>query len=185
MYTHYRHVLLDLGGVVFQSTGVSNPVIHWDIISGLNNKYGHRLNVGEDLFPSFMMDYNKMTNQQLSGQLFLEEIWNTLDFNRELVDFLNQRFEVHILSDNYRENIEYMTERFSIPSWSKNQFYSFDFKKEKTDPSLFTDVLSKLGLNSDDVFFIDDSPKKISTAADRGISGLLFEGNEKMFQNIG
>lgn len=179
-YKHYKHVLLDLRGVVFQSTGISNRIIQWDIISQLNERYGHQLNIGEDLFSPFILDYNKMTDQQMSGQLFLEEIWNTLKFNRELVDFLNSSFEVHILSDNYRENIEYMTERFSIPSWSKSQFYSFENGLTKMDAALFEKVLAKLNLMPDEIFLVDDSPGKIQTADSCGIAGILYLDNAQV-----
>jgi hypothetical protein len=80
--------LLDLGGVVFQSTGVSNEKVKWNIISKLNEKYGHGLNIGKDLFPEFMAEYNELTAQDLRGEAFLESVFDTLEINRELIEML-------------------------------------------------------------------------------------------------
>lgn len=84
-------VLLDLGGVVFQSTGESNQKIHWSVISKLNDKYGHDLNVGKDKFPDFIEEYNKLTKQNLTGKEFLKEVFDTLKINSELIEIVKQK----------------------------------------------------------------------------------------------
>ena len=112
----HKITLLDLGGVVFQSTGTSNQKIDWKVISTLNYKYGHDLNVGRDRFADFLEEYNALTKQDLAGQEFLKEVFDTLEINQELIDFLRQQSEIIIVSDNYRENIEYISQRYDFGS---------------------------------------------------------------------
>ena len=96
-----KNVLLDLGGVVFNSTGVSNSKIIWKTISELNNKYGHQLNLGNISVTPFLKEYNQITNQDLTQAEFLKNIFDTLSFNQTLVEFLQRKFEnIFILSDN-------------------------------------------------------------------------------------
>ncbi len=179
-----QNILLDLGGVVFQSTGTSNERIHWDVITQLNYRYGHQLNVGEDLFGAFMQDYNEMTAQQLSGDAFLKAVFDTLSFNQELVDFLQKSYPIYILSDNYRENIAYISQRYHFERYFERQFYSFDFALTKEDPEIFRKVLQALNMPAEDFTFIDDSPHKLDSASAVGMKGILFQDNEQLFADL-
>ena len=176
--------LLDLGGVVFQATGASNDQIDWVVISELNRIYGLRFNIGEDVFPQFMADYNSKTGQKLSGSKFLELLWQTLEFNEELVLSLSHNYNIVIVSDNYRENIAYISKLFNFKDWSVDQYYSFDFELEKSDPKFFERLIKKTGWRGEDLIFIDDSHSKLDSAALQGIKGFLSENNEKLFADI-
>jgi len=176
-----RITLLDLGGVVFQSTGISNEKIHWSIISQLNYKYGNALNIGEDKFPTFMSEYNELTNQSLSGKTFLELVFNTLEINTELIKMVRSYSEIIIVSDNYRENIEYISKRYEFEKWAIRQFYSFDYKMEKANPLFFEQLLEDLSeYDKTEMIFIDDSQHKIDSAKKNGIKGILFQNNDQI-----
>ena len=71
--------LLDLGGVVFQSTRKTTRQVKWEIIRELSDRYGFELNIGKDKFPKFLSEYNEITNQNLSEKelLYLSlTLWN-------------------------------------------------------------------------------------------------------------
>ena len=167
-----------LGGVVFNATGESNEKINWTVISQLNHKYGHGLNIGKDLFPTFMKEYNIRTGLNLSGPAFLKAVFDTLEFNSELVEMVGGDREIIIVSDNYRENISYISQRYNFASWATEQIYSFDYQMEKVDPLFFEKLLNELiDYDLDQMIFIDDSPRKIERAKAHGINGILFESN--------
>ncbi len=173
--------LLDLGGVVFQSTGVSNKKIDWKIITHLNHKYGYELCIGEDKFPDFMTEYNALTKQSLTGKEFLKEVFDTLEMNTELVEIVGAQSDIIIVSDNYRENIEYISQRYNFDSWAIKQIYSFDYKMVKADSMFFQKLLNNLPeYTIEDMIFIDDSPHKIESAAKHGIKGIQYHDNEQV-----
>jgi HAD superfamily hydrolase (TIGR01509 family) len=177
--------LLDLGGVVFQSTGVSNEKVKWNIISKLNEKYGHGLNIGKDLFPEFMAEYNELTAQDLRGEAFLESVFDTLEINRELIEMLGEEREIVIVSDNYRENIAYISRRYAFDSWAFKQVYSFDYQMVKENPLFFEKLLAELdAYDKESMIFIDDSIEKIASAAKHGIRGIRFENNEQIRREL-
>lgn len=180
-----RISLLDLGGVVFQSTGTSNAVIHWKVISQLNDQYGHALNIGEDLFPDFLASYNQLTGQTLSGEAFLAAVFDTLRINSELIELLRSDSDIIIVSDNYRENIEYISKRYDFESWSVGQIYSYDYQMVKSNPLFFEKLLKDLEpFEKQQMVFIDDSPKKIESAQKSGIKGILFQNTEQVKQAL-
>ncbi|MEL6989165.1 MAG: HAD-IA family hydrolase [Bacteroidota bacterium] len=176
-------VLLDLGGVVFESTGISNEIIDWKIISELNNKYGADLNKGETTVDQFLKEYNNRTKQHLDIQLFLKSIFDTLKHNESLIKRLSV-LPIYIVSDNYRENIAYISERYSFNEWASNQFYSFDLALEKTDHRFFPRLLKEIDFPPHELLFIDDSIDKISNAIAVGINAIHFRGNTDLFKKL-
>ena len=170
-------LLLDLGGVVFTSTGVDSPAIDWDAITALNHRYGYDLNVGKDVFPDFLRDYNRATGLQLTGDRFLREVFDTLEINRELIEALGRKNELVIVSDNYRENIAYIAERYRFAEWATRQIYSFDYGLTKEDPAFFRRLLADLApVRPEELLLLDDSPHKLASAAQVGIRGVLYRG---------
>lgn len=177
--------LLDLGGVVFQSTGVSNEKINWEIISRLNKKYGNELSIGEDKFPDFLIEYNQLTKQSLAGKEFLKEIFDTLEMNKELVEMIRKESDIIIVSDNYRENIDYISKRYDFESWSIKQIYSFDYKMLKVNPKFFEKLLEEIeAYEKEGMIYIDDSISKIKSAEKYGIKGILYQNNEQIRKEL-
>ncbi len=172
--------LLDLGGVVFQSTGDSNSTINWSVISELNHKYGDELNIGKDRFADFLKDYNLRTQQSLGGRVFLKSLFDTLEINQELIDLLGENHDIIIVSDHYREAIEYISGRCAFGTWAVQQIYSFDYGVLKSNPLFFKRLLEELEYEKEEMIFIDDSPNKLESARVNGIEGILFRSNEQV-----
>lgn len=173
--------LLDLGGVVFQSRGKSNDRIDWNLIGKLNEKYGPKMDLGGNAFPDFLFEYNELTNQQLGKEAFLKHVFDTLDFNQELVDLIRKDRAIIIVSDNYRENIAYISKRYDFASWSIKQIYSFDYKMYKSNPHFFKQLLEEIKeYDINDLIFIDDSESKLKSASQNGINGILYQNNEQV-----
>ncbi len=173
-------ILLDLGGVVFQSSGISNNRINWYIINQLNEKYGHDLNIGNCRLSTFVSEYSYLTNQFLGELEFLAGIFDTIEFNKELIEILNVDHDIIIVSDNYRENIEYISQRYRFSEWSIKQVYSFDYHMVKSNSEFFKRLLDELDFEKEEMLLIDDSPNKIASAAANGIHGILYRGNDEI-----
>lgn len=177
--------LLDLGGVVFQSSGESNEKINWEIIAKLNHIYGHDLNIGMDIFPDFMSEYNILTNQNLAGAEFLRLVFDTLAINTTLIDFIIKHSQIIIVSDNYRENIEYISRRYDFNKWAIDQIYSFDYEMVKSDLRFFEKLVVDLKDHCvESMIFIDDSQTKLDSAAKSGIQGVLFKNNTQTIEHL-
>ncbi len=179
-----KTVLLDLGGVVFLSTDRMHPYIQWPHISSLNKKYGAALDMGEDVFVNFLSDYNILTGQSLRAEEFLAALFDTLDFNDQLIEKLKSLGTIIIVSDNYRENITYLSKRFRFEEWSKAAFYSYDLKAFKSNVLFFEKLLRELNICPDQLLLIDDDPRNVETAKSLKMEGIIFQNNEQTFSEL-
>ena len=178
-------ILLDLGGVVFLPSDAVHPQVKWPIIHQLNAKYGKDLNLGADVFPEFMRAYNALTHQQISGEQFLDQVFQSVEFNEELLEILKPLGDIIIVSDNYKENILYMEKHFGIAEWSVAQQYSYDFGLFKSDPTFFKRLFEEIpSLESQKLIFIDDGLNNIESAAIHGITGIQYKDNETCKQQL-
>lgn len=178
-------ILLDLGGVVFQPTGHSNEQIDWDIVNQLNTKFSLELNLGADTFQEFIDEYNLLTEQSLTGLQFLQFIFENVQMNEALIEFLRPLGEIIIVSDNYRENIAYMSNQYGLNDWASQQFYSYEYRIFKSSPAFFERVLTKIeNPKQEKIILIDDDAKNIASAAEQGIHGILFQNNEQLKKEL-
>ena len=180
-----RAILLDLGGVVFQSKGISNQQIDWDIIWKMNEVYGPMMDLGEKALSEFLMEYNKQTDQSLAAEEFLKEIFDTLTFNKSLIKELKPYGDIIIVSDNYPENIEYISKRYKFNDWAIKQYYSYDYKMYKANPLFFKRLLMDIEeYNVEDLIFIDDSIAKLESAAKNNIYGIQYRDNDQVLKQM-
>ncbi len=177
-------VLLDLGGVVFQSSGNSNKKIQWEIINKLNRKYGFDMDIGKDLFKYFLEEYNQITDQELSGKVFLKLIFDTLEINSELIDIISKKHKIIILSDNYRENIAYISKQYKFSDWSANQIYSYEYGMVKSNPLFFKKLLDELDCKPTNLILIDDLKVNIENASKEGIHCILYQNNSQVRNDL-
>lgn len=178
-----KSILLDLGGVVFEYSGRDSDTIDWTIVKELNLTFD-KLSLGQDTLENYLGEYNRRTALNLNPREFLENIWDTLTYNEDLITYLRTRYPIYILSDNYRENIAYISKRFHFQDWCRRQFYSFDFEMTKTNPTIFVKVIEELEIPIEDLIFIDDSPEKIASARSVGLQSIQFLNNQQLFDEL-
>jgi putative hydrolase of the HAD superfamily len=78
-----------------------------------------------------------------------------------------------ILSDQ-TEWLDALDEKTPFYDHFQYIFNSFKLHKSKRDPSVFSDVCSRLGLKPDEVLFVDDNHKNIERASGRGLHTIHF-----------
>ncbi|NNF35728.1 MAG: hypothetical protein HKN68_16590 [Saprospiraceae bacterium] len=177
-------LLLDLGGVVFTSSGSTNSIIDWSIINELNEVYAHDLNLGKDVFLEFLNVYNQKMDLILDGYGFFDNLFTTISYNEKLVSFAQAHFRIFIVSDNYRENIQFINQKYGMESWAEKQFYSFDLGSVKEEEIFFKKLKSELGIPLGQLVFVDDSPLKIFSAQKNGIKSILHTENNNTINQL-
>jgi HAD superfamily hydrolase (TIGR01509 family) len=92
----------------------------------------------------------------------------------ELITQLAEHYELILLSDHAVEWIEYIHAIHPFLSLFRAQFFSFELKQIKQEPSTFQKVLQMLERKPEECLFVDDSAKNVNAAASIGLPGIQF-----------
>lgn len=93
--------------------------------------------------------------------------------------------DIYIVSDHIKERIDEIKGWHpEIFSFTAGEFWSCELGKIKRDPHFFEELLDKLGVEFDEVVFIDDNPINIRAAKKAGITGIAFTSSEELEQNL-
>jgi putative hydrolase of the HAD superfamily len=134
-------------------TGNSDERIYWNAVREKTGVKGSDKELREEILNRFILRPNIIkVVQKLKSSGFIVAI---LSDQTNWLDELNQRTPFY----HYFDYI----------------FNSFDLKKTKRDPSLFRDVCIQLGVQPEEVLFIDDNLENIERAATQGLRTIHFK----------
>jgi FMN phosphatase YigB (HAD superfamily) len=102
----------------------------------------------------------------------------------ELVYHLAQGYELILLSDHAIEWIEYIRSIHPFLCLFTSQFFSFELKQTKQEPSTFQKVLHTLERQPDECLIVDDSMQNLMAAAVAGMPGIQFTTAEKLMSEL-
>ena len=86
------------------------------------------------------------------------------------------RPEIYIVSDHIKERVvEIEKDHPDIFELTAGQFWSCEIGKIKQDEGFFSELLEELGLDAQEVIFVDDNNLNIEAAAKVGIAGIQFK----------
>jgi HAD superfamily hydrolase (TIGR01509 family) len=102
----------------------------------------------------------------------------------ELVIQLAPGYELILLSDHAAEWVDSIKAIHPFLSLFKAQFFSFELKQTKREPSTFQKVLKALERQPSQCLVIDDNPQNVSAAASIGIPGICFTNVETLVDEV-
>ena len=178
------------------------------VLNGLPGKYfGQKvsaaLNITHDKYLEAYYHHNKKINR---GEVTWEELWtliltelgqpekvqevmkisqdsNAVSLNQEVLDLVDRLrasgYKVGLLSNNTHEKAAMMREK-----GLEKHFDVFDISAEtglvKPEKEAFQHLSNELGVRLEELVFIDDSEKSLSTAKECGFTPILFESYEQL-----
>lgn len=98
----------------------------------------------------------------------------------EMVTRLTRQYELILLSDHAVEWVDYIHAIHPFLSLFKAQFFSFELKQTKQEPSTFQKVLNTLERRPEQCLIVDDSAQNVSSAASIGLPGIHFTTSEAL-----
>jgi len=90
------------------------------------------------------------------------------------VQKLSGQYRIAILSNDVGEWSEYLRKRRGFEKYIEKAFISSELGYRKPEPEIYKIALSQLGIEPYEGVFIDDSPKRVETAEELGLTGILF-----------
>jgi putative hydrolase of the HAD superfamily len=89
------------------------------------------------------------------------------------------------LNNEAREPNEYRFQRFGLRAYFDVAFSSCFIGLRKPEPAMYKRALDVLGKPAERVLFIDDRAENVEAAQASGMSGLRFQGEDRLRQDLG
>jgi len=94
-------------------------------------------------------------------------------------DLKNKNYKIGLLSNNYIQLRQQMIEEDTI-KYFDSVVVSSEVGYQKPQPEIFEILFNKLGIKSDELIFIDDSPSSLEGANKIGYIPILYADNESL-----
>lgn len=101
-----------------------------------------------------------------------------------ILDRLNPRYELVLLSDHALEWMTYIRTVHSFLDKFRALFFSYELGQTKSDPTTFALVLDALGREASQCMFVDDSERNVAVAVSTGLPSIRFVGTEQLARQL-
>jgi HAD superfamily hydrolase (TIGR01509 family) len=103
---------------------------------------------------------------------------------QSILDRLNLRHELVLLSDHTLEWMAYIRTVHSFFAKFGTLFFSYELGQAKSDPTTFALVLEALGREAQQCLFVDDSERNVAVAGSAGLPSIRFVGVEPFVRQL-
>jgi len=118
-------------------------------------------------------------------------IWNEIFFfsskNRavyHIANCLKKNYRICLLSNTNILHYKYIKDNFPIFSIFERLFLSFEIGSAKPDKLIYEKVTRALGVAPENIFYTDDRPELIKSAAGLGIKSFIFTSAEQLIKDL-
>ena len=95
-----------------------------------------------------------------------------------------EQYDFALLSNDVSEWSRYITEYHRLDRYFKEKIVSGDVKCRKPERKIYELALEKVGKDSSECIFIDNSVKNLEVASDLGIHPILFNRDNEEYSGI-
>lgn len=117
-----------------------------------------------------------------------EQLWRQYQFEiggmLSLLARLKRTHRLAALTNIGKEWLDWKVKRFNLDSYFETIVSSCHSGIAKPDRGIYEVLLQKLGVKPSECLFVDDKAENIRAAEQLGIKGILFEGKEKLEQEL-
>lgn len=190
-------IIFDMGGVIFKNGtreainvltskynveaqiahDIYNGSLSWDLRAGL---------LSSDIYWAVVQD--KYGKYDFWNKLNLKELWyeqfTPLSGMLELLNSLNGKARLGIISGNIEDRVEYLFKKYKLRQLFNFEAYSFTFNLHKNDPNLYKGVIEKFNINAKNALFIDDNLDCLEAANQCELRTYLFKDSHQLKQEI-
>ena len=120
---------------------------------------------------------------------YMDDIWKEYlgTLNVELADYfrnLRPRFKTAIISNSFAGAREKEAEHYQFDTICDFIIYSHEVGLRKPDPQIFTLACERLGLQPQEIIFVDDHADVYASAVDMGMHCFEFKNNAQIMAEI-
>lgn len=117
-------------------------------------------------------------------EIIRKNFHNEVEGMFELVEKLNKKFKLILLSDHAEEWIKYIDKIHPFLNLFDKKYFSFQSGEIKREERAFKLLLDENNLSVSECLFIDDSPTNIGTAQSLGLNVIQFQNVELLKEEL-
>lgn len=132
-------------------------------------------------------EFNASEDQISHLHNMTEEHKKTKRINLELIEIIkdlkDKNYKIGLLSNNSVKLRQKLIDKNIIDSFDE-VIISAEVGYQKPQPEIFEILFSKLGVNNDEIIFVDDTPQSLLNSNDIGYIPLLYVNNKKLKEDL-
>ena len=154
-----------------------------EVLMFFKNVYGDCQAGTKDLKQE-LIPYLRQWNWEGSVDDFLDYWFEDVEINTEIVaiieEFKQRGISVYLASNNEHYRARAIEE--ALGNMLDGYFFSADLKVKKTNSEYFSKVAESLGVETNEMNFVDNDERNISAATEAGVNARLF--NDKVMKEL-
>ncbi|MBS3078546.1 HAD-IA family hydrolase [Candidatus Pacearchaeota archaeon] len=193
-----KSIVFDLGGVVvpdrsklIESRIADKLSISKSLIHRLKISFDGQLSKGKKSLTDFFSELILKINSQISKEDLLAFYLNIYEKtsskqNKKIVDLIKRLKKHHNVSciTNTEIEIARFNEKAGLFNNFHNSFISCKLGMKKPDKAIFEYTLKILGLEPQEIIFIDDKEEFLHTPKKLGLNTILFKNNNQLIKDL-
>ncbi|MDD5409002.1 MAG: HAD family phosphatase [Candidatus Omnitrophica bacterium] len=156
----------------------------------LNSGAANSFEKGELSPEEFYKQAKDMLEIKLGYESFVP-IWNEIFFfsskNRavyHIANRLKENYRICLLSNTNILHYNYIKDNFPVFSIFERLFLSFEMGAAKPDKLIYEKATRALGVSPENIFYTDDRPELVNSAAALGIKSFIFTSAEQLIKDL-
>jgi putative hydrolase of the HAD superfamily len=194
MKNNIKAVVFDFGGVIelyegggllpaiAQSLGV--PILDFRAIYFQHNHLTNVKNVTwEDMILKVVSVFNKEKDKENEIRKMVSEKASQRNINTELLSYFPKLKKLGLktgIFSNANFTLRERLQELGLSDWADVLVISGEIGHQKPHKEAFQILFEKLGLNPEEVVFIDDTPRSLEKADEIGYIPILYKNNEQL-----
>lgn len=102
----------------------------------------------------------------------------------KVVDKLNKKFPLYLLSNTNEAHMKYIQDNFKILKYFKEYFLSYKIGSMKPEKEIYEYMLGKLNFKPEELFYIDDKLENVKAAQEFGIHSYNFINSNELIKHL-
>ena len=155
-----------------------------------NSELTNSFEKGELSAEEFYKQAKDMLGLKLGYESFVP-IWNEIFFfsskNRavyHVANRLKKNYRIGLLSNTNILHYRHIKDNFPIFNVFEKLFLSFEIGAVKPDKIIYRKVVKELGVLPENIFYTDDRPELVNSAAGLGIKSFIFTNAEQLIKDL-
>ncbi len=115
---------------------------------------------------------------------YIRIIGEPFDLTRPILETLYSRFSLQLLSNTSSFHWDHCNQTLDLGRYFDQIFVSYELGFMKPDPEAFRRALAMIGQDPETIYYFDDRPENIESAAKFGVNAFLSWGGERLLNQL-